>query len=97
MSDKQNRVRPSHYFLVEARLDLAKHHLTLFPTLCILSSLQVDASSIDDDGISKIPADFQGIALAGLIARRAARQRSNTSPSEELACPFVKDKVREDK
>jgi hypothetical protein len=34
----------------------------------------------------------------GLVARRrAARQQSNTSPSAELACPIVKDKVREDK
>jgi hypothetical protein len=34
---------------------------------------------------------------ASLVARGAARQQSNTSPSAELACPMIKDKVREDK
>jgi hypothetical protein len=34
---------------------------------------------------------------ASLVAKGAARRRSNTSPSAELACPMVKDKVREDK
>jgi hypothetical protein len=31
------------------------------------------------------------------VAKRAARRQSNTSPSAELACPMVKDKVREAK
>ena len=36
-------------------------------------------------------------AVAILAARRVARRRNQPSLSEELACPIVKDKLREDK